>query len=119
MPAPAQDAVEYETRVFHEGFGKDTSIYQQPPSPEVDEAWDELYNCESDGLTFKVQANDHEIVPVTRIPKSIASNLVNKTYRIPGDEEHYVIQLDVFHQLHCLVRKLSHLFLLICHVTKL
>jgi hypothetical protein len=50
---------------------------------------------------------------MTKIPKSIASNLVNKTYRIPGDEEHYVIQLDVFHQLHCLVRKLSHLFLLI------
>jgi len=57
MPAPAQDAVEYETRVFHEGFGKDKSIYQQPPSPEVDKAWDELYNCESDGLTFKVRAN--------------------------------------------------------------
>lgn len=83
--SPAQDAIEYETRVFHEGFGKDKSIYQQPPSPEVDEAWDELYNF-----------------PVTRIPKSIASNLVNKTYRIPGDEEHYVIELDVFHELHCL-----------------
>lgn len=83
--SPAQDALEYETRVFHESFGKDISIYQQPPSPEVDKAWDELYNF-----------------GVTKIPKSIASNLVNKTYRIPGDEEHYVIELDVFHELHCL-----------------
>ena len=44
-PAPAQDAVEYEIRVFHEGFGSDKSIYQKDPSPEVDNAWDEMYNC--------------------------------------------------------------------------
>jgi hypothetical protein len=43
--APAQHLIEYETRVFHEGFGKDKSIYQQAPSPEVDEAWADLYNC--------------------------------------------------------------------------
>lgn len=42
-------------------------------------------------------------VGVSRVPKAIADRLVNSTYRIPGDEQHYVVQLDVFHQLHCLV----------------
>lgn len=83
--SPAQDALEYETRVFHEGLGADRTIYQMPPSPEVDKAWTDLYNF-----------------GVSRVPKAIADRLVNSTYRIPGDEQHYVVQLDVFHQLHCL-----------------
>jgi hypothetical protein len=41
-----QDLIEYETKVFHEGFGADESPYQKPPSPEVDIAWEDLYNCE-------------------------------------------------------------------------
>jgi len=45
ISAPAQAVIEYETRVFHEGFGKDRTIYQMPPSPEVDAAWEDLYNC--------------------------------------------------------------------------
>jgi hypothetical protein len=30
--------------------------------------------------------------------------LPNRTAPIPGDEDHYIVGLDVFHQLHCLVR---------------
>jgi len=45
MTAPVQHLLEYETRVFYEGFGADRSMYQQPPSPEVDAAWEDLYNC--------------------------------------------------------------------------
>lgn len=45
----------------------------------------------------------HTLVGISRITKEEASRLVNYTYRLPGDEDHYVIQLDVFHQLHCLV----------------
>jgi len=41
--APAQHVLKYETNKFHEGFGWDTSIYQGPPSPELDAAWGELY----------------------------------------------------------------------------
>lgn len=47
------------------------------------------------------------IVGVSRITKEEASKLVNQTYRLPGDEEHYVVHLDVFHQLHCLVGRRS------------
>lgn len=43
------------------------------------------------------------LVGVSRITKEEASKLVNQTYRLPGDEDHYVVHLDVFHQLHCLV----------------
>ncbi|KAF8971078.1 hypothetical protein BDZ97DRAFT_1337008 [Flammula alnicola] len=91
--SPAEHVIEYETRVFYEGFGADRSLYQQSPSPEVDAAWEDLYNF-----------------GVSRITKQEASRLVNQTYRLPGDEDHYVIQLDVFHQLHCLnlLRKAVH-----------
>ncbi|KAF5325795.1 hypothetical protein D9611_000059 [Ephemerocybe angulata] len=91
--SPAEDVIEYETRVFHEGFGKGRTIYQMAPSPEVDAAWDDLYNF-----------------GVSRIPRSSADRLVNATRPIPGDEDHYVVSLDVFHQLHCLnmLRKALH-----------
>ncbi|KZP29098.1 hypothetical protein FIBSPDRAFT_1039098 [Athelia psychrophila] len=39
---------------------------------------------------------------VSKIPKSDAPKMLNRTVAIPGDEENYVIALDVFHQLHCL-----------------
>jgi len=42
-------------------------------------------------------------VGISRIPGSQATRLVNQTHAIPGDEDHYVVQLFVFHQLHCLV----------------
>jgi hypothetical protein len=42
--APAQDAVEYEIKRFHRGFGDRKTIYQSEPGPEVDQAWEDLYN---------------------------------------------------------------------------
>ncbi|PPQ98411.1 hypothetical protein CVT24_004090 [Panaeolus cyanescens] len=83
--SPVNHLIEYKTVVFHEGFGKDISQYQQEPSPEVDQAWDDLYQFGTSRLT-----------------RDEAMRLENATYRIPGDEDHYVVQLDVFHQLHCL-----------------
>jgi hypothetical protein len=46
MSAPAQDAIEYEVKKFNSGFSTQ-SIYQQKPSPEVDKAWLDQYDCES------------------------------------------------------------------------
>ena len=43
-------------------------------------------------------------VGISKITKDQAMLLPNKTWPIPGDEEHYVAELDVFHNLHCLVR---------------
>ncbi|KZS89648.1 hypothetical protein SISNIDRAFT_458599 [Sistotremastrum niveocremeum HHB9708] len=44
---------------------------------------------------------------MTRITAEQESRMANWTSRIPGDEEHYIISLDFFHQMHCLnlVRK--------------
>ncbi|KAI0080783.1 hypothetical protein K474DRAFT_1636716 [Panus rudis PR-1116 ss-1] len=81
--SPAQEALEYEVRVFSMS---NNTIYQGEPSKEVDEAWDGLYNEFGNSM----------------IPKSLARLLPNRTVPIPGDEEHYILVLSVFHQLHCL-----------------
>ena len=46
----------------------------------------------------------------SRIHRDEAAQLTNLTVPIPDDEDHYIIGLDVFHQLHCLVRIAIHLF---------
>jgi hypothetical protein len=48
--APAQEVLEYEIRKFHGGFHSDLSIYQGPPSDELDQAWEDLYNCEKGNI---------------------------------------------------------------------
>ena len=40
-----------------------------------------------------------------KIPKSEAALLPNKTYPIKHEPGYYLAGLDVFHQLHCLVRR--------------
>jgi hypothetical protein len=40
---------------------------------------------------------------MSTIPKEQAERLVNYTTAIPHREREYVVQLEVFHQLHCLV----------------
>ncbi|KAI9823489.1 MAG: hypothetical protein M1819_001343 [Sarea resinae] len=95
--SPAQDAIEYETVVFNSGFGVERNgprktPYLGPPSDEGDAAWLALYNHNS----------------LTQIPASDAKRLPNATAEIPEKPGHYVVGLDVFHQLHCLnrIRKL-------------
>jgi hypothetical protein len=44
FPAPAQDAVTYEIKVFHSSFNDDRTPYQGPPTDAVDAAWEDLYN---------------------------------------------------------------------------
>lgn len=43
---PAHEAISYQVVSFHNDAGEAT-IYQQKPSPEVDEAWEDLYRCTS------------------------------------------------------------------------
>ncbi|KAF5375173.1 hypothetical protein D9758_000043 [Tetrapyrgos nigripes] len=83
--SPAQGAIEYRTVKFDSGFGRDIPIYDQPPSEEVDAAWESLYEF-----------------AYNKIPREEAKLLSNKTYPVLGEEDHYMIALDVFHQLHCL-----------------
>ncbi|CAA7259148.1 unnamed protein product [Cyclocybe aegerita] len=75
-----------EWKLNHRNFERAISgtLLDRHP-PELDAAREDLYNF-----------------GVSRITKEEASHLVNYTYRLPGDEDHYVIELDVFHQPHCL-----------------
>ncbi|KAI5927173.1 hypothetical protein F4810DRAFT_707123 [Camillea tinctor] len=83
--SPVEDIIRYENVVFSTGFGHERTEYQGPPTPERDALWDDLYGF-----------------GISRIPRESASKLVNKTVPIPGEPGQYVIQLNVFHQLHCL-----------------
>ncbi|KAJ7869753.1 hypothetical protein B0H14DRAFT_2726991 [Mycena olivaceomarginata] len=83
--SPALSVVEHEVRVYHRGFTGDLSPFQIPPSPQLTQIWSDLYNF-----------------GVSRITKEEAAHLPNKTHAIPGDPGHYIAELDVFHNLHCL-----------------
>ncbi|KAF7324952.1 hypothetical protein MKEN_00537600 [Mycena kentingensis (nom. inval.)] len=88
--SPAQDAVEYGVTTY--AIGGDPKFHI-PPSPQLDANWDDLYNF-----------------GISQISKSEARLLPNKTHPIPGDENNYIAELDVFHNLHCLnmIRKGLH-----------
>ncbi|KAJ7929774.1 hypothetical protein B0H13DRAFT_1595975 [Mycena leptocephala] len=83
--APALDAIEHEAQVYNVGFTGDLSPFQIPSSPQLDQMWSDLYNF-----------------GIVKITKEEAAQLPNKTHAIPGDEGHYIAELDVFHNLHCL-----------------
>jgi hypothetical protein len=92
FPAPAQDVLKYRIQKFSQGFGDSSSlpIYQQPPSPAVDAAWEALYHT------------------TLGIPRSHAQSLPNATVAANHDASApYMVSLSVFHVLHCLdsVRK--------------
>ncbi|KAF7796236.1 hypothetical protein EIP86_007410 [Pleurotus ostreatoroseus] len=85
LRAPAQDALAYEPKRFVEDIWAD-NVYKDEPSPAVDKAWADLYN--DFGLS--------------QIPKWQADKMPNRTLPIPADPQYYVMQLTVFHQMHCL-----------------
>ncbi|KAF2101282.1 hypothetical protein NA57DRAFT_22054, partial [Rhizodiscina lignyota] len=87
--SPAQDVIEYETRVFAENFvTKGPYMGREEdgiPTDEADHLWEDLYQY-----------------GVSRISTSEAAQLPNRTTSIPTMPDQYVVELDVFHQLHCL-----------------
>ena len=89
--APAEDAIEYEVRTTLDGFTQ-KSDYQGWPDSDKDQRWEQLYK---DGV-------------VLHVGPEVAERLPFKTEHVPspGLEGEYVIGLDVFHQLHCLVSDL-------------
>ncbi|KAH8713751.1 Cyclochlorotine biosynthesis protein O [Beauveria bassiana] len=88
---PAQSAVEYQNILFTGGLKGDGSKYLGS-TPEVDEAWDDLYNK----------------TLISQILPDAAAQLPNATTRFSNDTDYHIVELDVFHQLHCLnmLRKL-------------
>ncbi|KAH8804045.1 hypothetical protein DL96DRAFT_1475324, partial [Flagelloscypha sp. PMI_526] len=85
--APANGVLEKTPIVFQSAIaGRSETKYQAPPSPELDALWEDLYGF---GIS-KITANER-------------SQMINKTDRILiGDKPEYVVQLAVFHQLHCI-----------------
>ncbi|KID71225.1 hypothetical protein MGU_00905 [Metarhizium guizhouense ARSEF 977] len=43
--SPANAVIEYETKVFAPGVGPSHSPYQGYPDDDMDDAWDDLYQC--------------------------------------------------------------------------
>ncbi|KAI1171177.1 hypothetical protein F4777DRAFT_594077 [Nemania sp. FL0916] len=87
--SPVQDIVEYEVREFTAGFREYNTKYMHngsEPTDELDRAWADLY----ENWGFVAIAEDQ------------AAQLTEKTAPIPGNPGHYLVGLDVFHQLHCL-----------------
>lgn len=85
--SPAQDVISYKYYTFFNGFEDNISPFQSPPSTELDARWEDLYNF-----------------GISRIPRSQAARLPNRTEEIPGDEGNFIVELDVFHEIHCLNR---------------
>ncbi|EED15383.1 conserved hypothetical protein [Talaromyces stipitatus ATCC 10500] len=86
--SPAESTLEYETKVFPENIWTKSPYMTGGnglPSNETDGLWDDLYKY---GIV-KVNAEE-------------ASNLPNSTAELPHESGFYVIEIDVFHQLHCL-----------------
>ncbi|KAK3351077.1 hypothetical protein B0H65DRAFT_567985 [Neurospora tetraspora] len=83
--SPAIKATEWKEVVFHNNF-EDKTRWQGPPNDEVDKAWRDLYID----------------IGVIKIPKEDAEKLPNQTLPIPGEEDGYIVGLEVYHQLHCL-----------------
>ncbi|KAJ7459260.1 hypothetical protein FB451DRAFT_1004075, partial [Mycena latifolia] len=84
--APAQHVISQKIIRFTRGLADDVPVYERVPSAAVDEAWKELYS-----------------VAATKMSRSEALKIPNKTWPLLGEPGSYVFALDVFHQLHCLV----------------
>ncbi|KAL5355025.1 hypothetical protein BJX96DRAFT_170277 [Aspergillus floccosus] len=82
--SPANRVIKYKTVTFNSGF-KTKTPYMGPPSDAYDKAWEGLYNY-----------------GIIKIPQSDAAQLINRTIPLASEPGMYVVELDVFHQLHCL-----------------
>ncbi|KAI9734546.1 MAG: hypothetical protein M1834_002147 [Cirrosporium novae-zelandiae] len=93
--SPVQDIIEYHTKVQEDSIHVRTAYMAKGvdglPDIETDAAWNELYN-----------ESMHSQISFTQ-----ASKLQSKTLTVPDHPDQYLIQLEVFHQIHCvdLIRK--------------
>ncbi|KAI1368171.1 hypothetical protein F5Y08DRAFT_335944 [Xylaria arbuscula] len=82
---PAMKESQTEQVVFSSAFGIERSPFQGEPSEANDKLWTGLYDF-----------------GITRISTEEARPMVNKTLPVADSQGGYIIQLAVFHQLHCL-----------------
>lgn len=102
--SPAQNEIQYELRMHHTNIIDAPEEFQGPPSHTLDHAWDKLFNC-TDLWIFYICHNllTLLLVGISTISEQQAMLLTNYTSPVPGHEDEFITELDVFHQLHCLV----------------
>ncbi|KAK8007182.1 hypothetical protein PG989_001173 [Apiospora arundinis] len=84
--SPANHMIQYENREFEFAFGENRTQYENEPSPELDSIWNDLFS-----------------MGIVAISQEEASQLYEKTQRLPHDPENrYIITMSVFHELHCI-----------------
>lgn len=88
------------------------------PDDEMDQRWLDLYDCKSNIINLlvcvctppkKTKTKTLSLtVGISAISKAEAQQLADPTIAIPGTTDKYLVQLEVFHNLHCLndLRKL-------------
>ncbi|KAI1655460.1 hypothetical protein F4813DRAFT_160010 [Daldinia decipiens] len=84
--SPVEHLIRHEERLFQSSLSPNLTPYQGAPSLEVDGKWEELY------LMGDIAISSDE-----------AGKLLNQTATIRNDPQgRYIINIDVFHSLHCL-----------------
>jgi hypothetical protein len=93
--------------IFNGSFANEpASIYRNDPSPEVDGAWSRIADV------GRLLITEEDVVGLGKDPKS-ASKAPEKLLRAMGREHEgdlYEVQIDVFHQLHCLNEIRKHVY---------
>ncbi|EMF16115.1 uncharacterized protein SEPMUDRAFT_106274 [Sphaerulina musiva SO2202] len=93
--SPVQDEIEYEVRVFSQGFQPQVTEYWGPPTEKTNKLWKDLYDFGGG-------------VALTR---EEASHLANHTSQLePYYPGKYYAAIGVMHQLHCLYNMRMALF---------
>lgn len=103
ITAPALSSIKNERVVFSSAFGIEQSPFQGKPTEENNKLWASLYDCESSLFIREKQIPTILVVGISRISADEARPMDNKTLPIADTSGGYIVQLSVFHQLHCLV----------------
>lgn len=108
-PAPANHVIDYEQVDFFSGFGKEKTQFFGAPDDRTDELWEKLLSGESDLQVLQYNVDiliffDVAIVGIVDIDENQAKQFIDVTAEDRDNPGHYTTSLDVFHQLHCLVR---------------
>ncbi|PQE19432.1 tat pathway signal sequence protein [Rutstroemia sp. NJR-2017a BBW] len=94
--SPLLDMIDMSPKelIFNGKLSDNTSIYRMPPSPEVDEAWNYI---STEGL---------EVITVPSYAIEKSGKDPNLSVKAPSSwhqgSDAFLVQIDVFHQIHCL-----------------
>jgi hypothetical protein len=123
IEAPVRDIVEYTTISFPESMWEKSAYMSRPndgmPTEATDILWNQLFHCKCGPRTLSsaphpnLQMHIHAVANVCTISYLTVGNLnwitedeaqqiPNRTAALPESEGKYLMELDVFHQLHCL-----------------